>query len=162
MLLRPPYLALTSVFAFIPLPPVSDTNKHIEMLTLRHQLGVLQPQIDTPRPRPALTGRSSPPCSIDSPRLQLRQLQLIVPLIPSRAGTATSYAAATPRHPTRNGQDGHGPAAASKPSSSPGERESQLRLPTHPRRADHPADQRRSLHNPGDPQDQRHRARPRT
>jgi hypothetical protein len=38
VLLRLPYLALTSVFAFIRLLPMSDTDKDIEILTLRHQL----------------------------------------------------------------------------------------------------------------------------
>jgi putative transposase len=52
VLLRPPYLALTSVFAFIRLLPMSDTDKDIEILTLRHQLAVLQRQIDKPRLAP--------------------------------------------------------------------------------------------------------------
>jgi putative transposase len=63
VLLRLPYLALTSVFAFMRLLPMSDTNKDIEILALRHQLVALQRQIDKPRP----TGRSSPLCSTDSP-----------------------------------------------------------------------------------------------
>jgi hypothetical protein len=77
VLLRLPYLALTSVFAFIRLLPISDTNKDIEILALRHQLSVLQRQIDNPRLTPpdraflaALLHRL--------PRLQLRQLHLIV------------------------------------------------------------------------------------
>jgi putative transposase len=77
VLLRLPYLALTSVFAFIRLLPMSDTNKDIEILTLRHQLGVLQRQIDKPHLTPpdraflaALLHRL--------PRLQLRKLHLIV------------------------------------------------------------------------------------
>ncbi|MEV4020493.1 hypothetical protein AB0J35_59445 [Nonomuraea angiospora] len=49
MLLRLPYLALTSLFAVVRLLPMSDTNKDIEILALRHQLVVLQPQIDKPR-----------------------------------------------------------------------------------------------------------------
>jgi putative transposase len=66
VLLRLPYLALTSVFAFIRLLPMSDTDKDIEILALRHQLVVLQRQIDKPRlTRPI--GRSSPLCSTDSP-----------------------------------------------------------------------------------------------
>jgi putative transposase len=36
-----PYLALTSVFAFIQLLPMSDTDKDIEILTMRHQLAIL-------------------------------------------------------------------------------------------------------------------------
>ncbi len=76
-MLRLPYLALTSVFAFIRLLPMSDTNKNIEILTLRHQVGVLQRQIDKPALAPpdraflaALLHRL--------PRLHLRQLHLIV------------------------------------------------------------------------------------
>jgi len=38
VLLRLPYLALTAVFAALRLVPVSDTEKDIEILTLRHQL----------------------------------------------------------------------------------------------------------------------------
>jgi transposase InsO family protein len=77
VLLRLPYLALTSVFTLIRLLPTSDTNKDIEILMLRHQLGVLQRQIDKPRLAPldraflaALLHRL--------PRLHLRQLHLIV------------------------------------------------------------------------------------
>ncbi|WP_246144262.1 hypothetical protein [Actinacidiphila oryziradicis] len=49
MLLRLPYLMLTSVFTFIRLLPMSDIDKNIEILTLRHQLAILQRQIDKPR-----------------------------------------------------------------------------------------------------------------
>jgi putative transposase len=77
VLLRLPYLALTSVFALIHLLPMSDTNKDIEILTLRHQLVVLQRQIGKPRLTPpdraflaALLHRL--------PRPKLRQLHLIV------------------------------------------------------------------------------------
>jgi hypothetical protein len=65
------------VFAFIRLLPMSDTNKDIEILALRHQLNVLQRQIDKPRLTPldraflaALLHRL--------PRPMLRQLHLIV------------------------------------------------------------------------------------
>ena len=47
MLLRLPYLAMSSVFAFVRLLPMSDVDKEIEILTLRHQLAVLQRQIDS-------------------------------------------------------------------------------------------------------------------
>jgi hypothetical protein len=77
VLLRLPYQALTSVFAFIRLLPTSDTDKDIEILALRHQLAVLQRQIDKPRLTPpdraflaALLHRL--------PRPTLRQLHLIV------------------------------------------------------------------------------------
>jgi putative transposase len=77
VLLRLPYLALTSAFTLIRLLPMSDTDKDIEILTLRHQLAILQRQIDRPRLTPpdraylaALLHRL--------PRPKLRQLHLIV------------------------------------------------------------------------------------
>jgi putative transposase len=77
VLLRLPYLALTNVFAFMRLLPMSDTNKDIEILTLRHQLGVLQRQID--KPRLATSDRAFLAALLHRlPRLHLRQLHLIV------------------------------------------------------------------------------------
>jgi putative transposase len=77
VLLRLPYLALTSVFTLIRLLPMSDVDKNVEILALRHQLAVLQRQIDKPRLTPpdraflaALLHRL--------PRPKLRQLHLIV------------------------------------------------------------------------------------
>ena len=49
MLLRLSYLALTNVFAFVRLRPGSDVDKDVEILALRHQLAVLQRQVDRPR-----------------------------------------------------------------------------------------------------------------
>jgi putative transposase len=78
MLLRLPYLALTGVVTLIRLLPMSDLDKNVEILTLRHQLAILQRQIDKPRLTPpdraflaALLHRL--------PRPKLRQLHLIVP-----------------------------------------------------------------------------------
>jgi hypothetical protein len=61
VLLRLSYLALTNVFAFVRLLPMSDVNKDVEILALRHQLAVLQRQIDKPRltaPDDAFAGES--------------------------------------------------------------------------------------------------------
>jgi len=76
VLLRLPYLGHERVRLHTPLP-MSDTDKDIEILALRHQLVVLQRQIDKPRLTPpdraflaALLHRL--------PRLKLRQLHLIV------------------------------------------------------------------------------------
>jgi len=74
--LRLSYLALSSVFTVIRLLPMSDTDKDIEILTLRHQLAILQRQIDTPR----LTGTGAFLAALlhRLPKVRLRQLQLIV------------------------------------------------------------------------------------
>ncbi|WP_246144916.1 hypothetical protein [Actinacidiphila oryziradicis] len=48
-MLRLPYLAVSRVFALMRLLPMTDIDKDIEILTLRHQLAVLQRQIDRPR-----------------------------------------------------------------------------------------------------------------
>ncbi|WLQ38600.1 integrase [Streptomyces laculatispora] len=77
MLLRLPYLTLTSVFTFIRLLPMSDVDKNIEILTLRHQLAVLRRQVD----KPSLTrsDRAFLAALLHRlPRPQLRQLHLIV------------------------------------------------------------------------------------
>jgi hypothetical protein len=48
VLLRLSYLAVSTVFTVMGLLPMSDTAKDIEILVLRHQLAILQRQIDTP------------------------------------------------------------------------------------------------------------------
>src|SRR3954469_10547219 len=65
------------MFAFVRLLPISDADKDVEILALRHQLVVLQRQIDKPRLTPpdraflaALLHRP--------PRPTLRQLHLTV------------------------------------------------------------------------------------
>lgn len=49
MLLRLACLAVTNTFAFLRLLPMSDRDKDIEILALRHQLLVLQRQVGRPR-----------------------------------------------------------------------------------------------------------------
>ena len=51
MLLRLAYLSVTNVFALLRLLPVSDREKDAEILALRHQITVLERQLDTTRPR---------------------------------------------------------------------------------------------------------------
>jgi putative transposase len=77
VLLRLSYLALTNVFAFVRLLPTSDVDKHVEILALRHQLAVLQRQID--RPRLTLPDRAFLAALLHRlPRPTLRHLHLIV------------------------------------------------------------------------------------
>ena len=51
MLLRLVYLSVTNVFALLRLLAVSDRDKDVEILVLRHQVTVLQRQLGTARPR---------------------------------------------------------------------------------------------------------------
>jgi putative transposase len=51
VLLRLAYLAVTNVFTLLRLLPVSDRNKEMEILVLRHQITVLGRQLGTTRPR---------------------------------------------------------------------------------------------------------------
>jgi putative transposase len=77
MLLRLPYLALTCMFAAIRLLPVSDTDKDIEILTLRHELAILQRRTVKPRLTPA---DRAPLAALlhRLPHARLRALHLIV------------------------------------------------------------------------------------
>ena len=77
MLLRLPYLALTNVFIVLRLLPMSDTDKDIEILTLRHQLAILQRQ--NGKPRLTWADRALLAALLHRlPRPRLTQLQLIV------------------------------------------------------------------------------------
>jgi transposase len=51
VLLQLAYLSVTNVFALLRLLPVSDRDKDVEILALRHQITVLERQLGTTRPR---------------------------------------------------------------------------------------------------------------
>jgi putative transposase len=51
VLLRLVYLSVTNVFALLRLLPVSDRDKDVEILVLRHQIMILQLQLGMTRPR---------------------------------------------------------------------------------------------------------------
>jgi putative transposase len=51
VLLRLAYLSVTNVFALLRLLPVSDRDKDVEILALRHQITVLERQLSKNRPR---------------------------------------------------------------------------------------------------------------
>ena len=79
MLLRLAYMTVTNTFAVLRLLPMSDRDKDVEILALRHQLAVLQRQIGpsavafTPADRAFLAALLQP-----LPRIVLRRLHLLV------------------------------------------------------------------------------------
>jgi hypothetical protein len=50
VLLRLAYLGVTNAFALLRLLQVSDRDKDVEILVLRHQIAVLQRQLDAAKP----------------------------------------------------------------------------------------------------------------
>jgi hypothetical protein len=57
------YPAVSNAFAALQLSPMVDREKDIEILTLRHQISVLQRQLGATRPDSIQQiGRLSPPC----------------------------------------------------------------------------------------------------
>jgi putative transposase len=77
VLLRLSYLALTGMIRFLRLLAMSNADKNIEILTLRHQLAVLQRQVDKPRLTPP--DRAFLAALLHTiPRPTLRQFRLIV------------------------------------------------------------------------------------
>jgi hypothetical protein len=58
VLLRLSCLALTNAFAFARLLRMSDVDKDVEILALRHQLAVMQRQVDRALLRCGISGRA--------------------------------------------------------------------------------------------------------
>jgi hypothetical protein len=79
MLLRLVYLGITNVFALLRLLPHSDQDKAVEVLALRHQLAVLQRQLDGQRIRLQPADRAWLAALLHHlPRPSLRSLRLLV------------------------------------------------------------------------------------
>ena len=79
MLLRLVYLGITNAFTLLRLLPGGDRDKDIEILSLRHQLTVLQRQLDGQRVRFAPVDRAWLAALIHPlPRPTLRRLRLLV------------------------------------------------------------------------------------
>jgi hypothetical protein len=89
VLLRLADLGVTNALAMLRLLPMSDRDKHAEILTLRHQVAVLHRQLHgqkvqfTPADRALLAALLH-----RLPRTALRQIRLLVRPRPCRAGTA--------------------------------------------------------------------------
>ena len=70
MLVRLAYLAVSKAFTVLRLLPMSDREKDVEILALRHQISVLQRQLGATRPRfePGVDGFCRLPCFINRVR----------------------------------------------------------------------------------------------
>ncbi|GAB2722845.1 integrase core domain-containing protein [Kitasatospora kifunensis] len=79
MLLRLAYLTVTNVFAALRLLPMSDREKDVEILALRHQLTVLERQLGVDRVKFAPEDRALIAAFLAPlPREMLRRLRLLV------------------------------------------------------------------------------------
>ena len=79
MLLRLAYLGVTNAFALLRLLPVSDRDKDIEILALRHQIAVMQRQLGAQQVRFAPADRALLAALLHRlPRPTLRGLRLLV------------------------------------------------------------------------------------
>jgi hypothetical protein len=79
LLLRLAYLSLTNTFALLRLLPMSNRDKDIEILALRHQLGVLQRQLGDTRVRFTPADRALLAALLHRlPRQALHKLRLLV------------------------------------------------------------------------------------
>ncbi|PZH01615.1 integrase [Streptomyces sp. NTH33] len=79
MLLRLAYLGMTNAFAMRRLLPTSDREKDIEILALRHQIAVLERQLDGQRVRMRASDRAFLASLLHGlPREVLRRMRLLV------------------------------------------------------------------------------------
>jgi hypothetical protein len=77
--MRLAYLAVTNAFAALRLLPMSDRDKDVEILVLRHQLTVLQRQLSPARPGFTRADRAFlAALLIPLPRAVLHRLQLLI------------------------------------------------------------------------------------
>jgi hypothetical protein len=90
VLLRLAYLGVTNAFAMLRLLPISDRAKDAEILALRHQITILQRQLQGERVRFALRiGHSSLLCRTGSPATCSAGSGCSCAQKPCSAGTAT-------------------------------------------------------------------------
>jgi putative transposase len=79
VLLRLAYLGVTNAFAILRLLPISDRDKDVEILALRHQLTVLERQLGTQRVRFDAADRALLAALLHRvPRDVLRRVRLLV------------------------------------------------------------------------------------
>jgi hypothetical protein len=96
VLLRLAYLSVTNVVALLRLLPVSDRDKDVESLALRHQITVLERQLGTARPRFLPSDRAFPAALLHRlPRDVPGRFRLLIRPDRCCAGTGTCWHAVT-------------------------------------------------------------------
>jgi hypothetical protein len=117
VLLRLAYLGLTNTLALLRLLPMTDRDKDVDILTLRHQIGVLQRQLGGARVRFTSADRALLAALLHRlPRETLRRFVCWCARTLSCVGTANCWRDATPWHPVRSARDDlalSGPSASS-------------------------------------------------
>ena len=153
MLFRLAYLSVTNVFALLRLLAVSDRDKEMEILALRHQIAVLERQLGKTRPRFCPGDRAFLAALLHRlPRDVLGRFRLLI-----RPETVLRWHrdVLARRHASRSR-----PRRPGRPRTVRSIRQLVLRLagenpalglPAHPRRTPRPRDQDRRLHRLGDP-----------
>ena len=138
------------MFALLRLLPVSNRDKDVEILALRHQITVLERRL-----------RSWPPCSTASPGDLLGRFRL--PVRPDTVLRSPGPDGPPPRSqitPKEIGPTAHRPLHPGT-GAVPGKGEPVLGLPAHPWRTARPRHQGRRLYSVGDPPPRRDRSRAR-
>lgn len=133
MLLRLAYLAVTHTFTLLRLLPMSERDKDIEILTLRHQLLVLQRQVG----KPAFTDTDRALLAGLLHRLPVNKLRRLLLLVRPDTISRWHRDLLKQRHavtcaPRRRGRPTRSPLDP-QPGLAPGTREQLLGVPAHPR-----------------------------
>ena len=152
MLLRLAYLSVTNAFALLRLLPMSNRDKDVEILALRHQIAVLERQLGMTRPRFLPSDRAFLAALLHRlPRDMLGRFRLLIRpdtvLRWHRDLLARRHAAMSRRRRLGRPRTVRSIRLLVLRLA----RESVLGLPPHPRRAAGPGDQDRRLYRVGDP-----------
>ena len=164
MLLRLAYLTVTNTFAVLRLLPVSDRDKDIEILALRHQIAVLERQLGGKKARFTAPDRAILAALLHRLRPEaLHRLRLLV-----RPDTVLRWHRdlIAARHAARSRPKRPGPSAGHTfhpcPGAAHGPGEPRLGLPARARRTAGAGSEGRRVDRVGDPQGRRDRPGTRT
>lgn len=147
MLTRLAYLSVTNAFALPRLPPIDDHDKDIDILLSRHQITVLERQLDKARPRFSSRDRAFLTALLHRlPAEERRRSDCWNALKRCFVGTAPPSRAATQPDPAPNVPATLGPYARTGSSYCAWHGRIPPRATPHPRRTTRPRHQGRCVH----------------